>query len=171
MRGRKRHLLVDTEGCILNVVVHAANINDSTGGQQVMEAVRDTFPQLRKLWVDTGYQGKYWRWLRLDRGLNVDLVPRRRPQAWRLDPAIHTRVTAGPWMRSFPRRWVVERTFAWIGRYRRFSKDYEYLPATSEALIYAAMSHRMVRRLARGGQAAWEQGRCLHQLALPVTPG
>jgi hypothetical protein len=64
---------------------------------------------------------------------------------------------------------VVERTFAWIGRYRRFSKDYEYLPATSETLIYAAMSHRMVRRLARGGAPARERGRRLQQLRIPCV--
>ncbi len=154
---------------MLKIVVHAANVNDSKGGQLVMEAVRDSFPRLRKLWVDSGYQGKYWRWLRLDRGLDVDLVQRRSPQAWRLDPAIHTRVTAGPWMRSFPRRWVVERTFAWIGRYRRFSKDYEYLPTMSEALMYAAMSHRMVRRLARDGVPAREGGRRLRQVCFPFV--
>jgi hypothetical protein len=72
-------------------------------------------------------------------------------------------------MRSFPRRWVVERTFAWIGRYRRFSKDYEYLPTMSEALMYAAMSHRMVRRLARDGVPAREGGRRLRQVCFPFV--
>jgi hypothetical protein len=66
-------------------------------------------------------------------------------------------------------RWVVERTFAWLGRYRRFSKDYEYLPTMSEALIYAAMSHRMLRRLARHGQPVVEIGRRPRQLPLPFT--
>ena len=105
----------------------------------------------------------------LDRGLTVDIVARRPPRARRLDPAVHPPLAPVPWRRPIPRRWVVERTFAWIGRYRRFSKDYEYLPATSEALIYAAMSHRMVRRLARGGLASSEQRRRLHQLPLPVA--
>jgi putative transposase len=137
----------------------------------VMDAVRDQYRSLRMLWVDTGYQGMYWKWLHLDRGLTVDIVPRRPRRAWRLDPTIHPPLTAVPWRGPSPRRWVVERTFAWIGRYRRFSNDYEYLPATSEALIYAAMSHRMVRRLARGGQAACERRGRLRQLPLPVVAG
>ncbi len=151
-------------------MVHAANINDSKGGRFVMDAAHAQFPNLRMLWVDQGYRGPYWKWLQLDRQLVVEViaqryrayvqahardVPESPPARWRFPPA--------------PRRWVVERTFAWLGRYRRFSKDYEYLPATSEAYIYAAMSHRMVRRLARGGQAAWEQRRRQRQLPLPLA--
>ncbi len=76
MNGRKRHLLVDTGGLVLKVLVHAANINDSKGGRLVMDSVREQFATLRKLWVDKGYQGWYWYWLKLDRDLDVDVMPR-----------------------------------------------------------------------------------------------
>ncbi len=170
IKGRKRHLLVDTDGSVLKVVVHAANVNDTTGGRLVMDAVRNQFPTLRILWVDQGYRGPYWQWLRLDRHLVVEVIAQR-PRATRRN---HQHRAAGdpPQLWQFPpaaRRWVVERTFAWLNRYRRFSKDYEYLPAMSEALIYAAMSQRMVRRLARAGVPASERGRRLRQLCFPFV--
>lgn len=134
-----------------------------------MEAIRGQFPNLRKLWVDKGYRGLYWMWLRLDRNLMVEVVqqdhtPRRPDHGGRTDPAAMWR------FHPAPRRWVVERTFAWFGRSRRLSKDYEYLPETSEALIYAAMSHRMVRRLARGGHPIRERRGQPWQLPLPLAP-
>jgi putative transposase len=72
--GRERHLLVDTNGFVLKVVVHAANIHNSQGGRLVMDIVRDEYVDLRKLWVDQGYRGVYWTWLPLDRGLAVEVM-------------------------------------------------------------------------------------------------
>ncbi len=123
------------------------------------------------LWVDQGYRGPYWKWLHLDRQLVVEVIAQRYRTYVQAHPRDSTHNPLALWgFPPAPRRWVVERTFAWLGRYRRFSKDYEYLPATSEAFIYAAMSHRMVRRLARGGQAATEQRGQPRQLALPFMP-
>ncbi len=166
MTGRKRHLLVDTGGLILKVLVHAANINDGKGGRLVMDSVREQFATLRKLWVDKGYQGWYWHWLKLDRDLDVAIVSRGPYKKHREEPR-QSPPKGG--YKVAKRRWVVERTFSWLGRYRRFSKDYEYLPTMSEALILAAMSHRMLRRLARSGQPAVEIGRRPRQLPLPFT--
>jgi putative transposase len=134
VKGRKRHILVDTLGLLLTVVVLAANIQDRDGAKVVAQRARRNLPRVRVLWADGGYAGKLVDWF-------VDTCH------WILTIIKRTDTTDG--FRLLPRRWVVERTFAWLGNYRRLSKDYEYLPATSEALIYLAMAHVMVRRLAR----------------------
>lgn len=134
IKGRKRHILVDTIGLLLMVVVHAANIQDRDGAKLVLTRIEGRFPRLQLIWADGGYAGKLVDWVKSACRLVLDIV--KRPKG----------------MEGFqvlPRRWVVERTFGWLGRYRRLSKDYEELPETSEAMIYAAMIHLMVRRLAR----------------------
>lgn len=133
VKGRKRHILVDTIG-LLSMVVDAANIQDRDGAKLVLTKVEGRFPRLQLIWADGGYAGKLVDWVKTVCHLVLDIV--KRPKG----------------MKGFqvlPRRWVVERTFGWLGRYRRLSKDYEELPETSEAMIYAAMIHLMVRRLAR----------------------
>jgi putative transposase len=133
--GRKRHLLVDTEGLVLKAVVSAANVSDRVGGELVTYALRlfgPDLPRLLKVWVDGAYAGLV-TWARDLMGWDVELVQR---------PA------GSKGFVLLPRRWAVERTFAWIGRYRRLSKDYEFRVETSEAFIYLAMCRHMVRRLA-----------------------
>ena len=137
VKGRKRHILVDTIGLLLMVVVHAANIQDRDGAKLVLAKVKDCFPRLQLIWADGGYAGKLVDWVQTVCHWLLDIV--RRPQE-------------GKGFQVLPRRWVVERTFGWWGRYRRLSKDYEELPETSEAMIYAAMIHLMVRLLARQSQ-------------------
>jgi putative transposase len=135
VKGRKRHLAVETLGLVLAVVVHSAAIQDRDGAKLVLNKLGGRFPRLRLLWADGGYAGKLVDWVRETWG-------------WLL-----TTVTRSDDQRGFqvlPRRWVVERTFAWLDRYRRLSKDYEYLTETAEAMIYVAMIHLMVVRLARG---------------------
>lgn len=134
VKGRKRHILVDTMGLLLSVVVLAANIQDRDGAKTVCTHARRKLPRLRLLWADGGYAGKLVDWV-------YDTCH------WLL--TIIKRSDTAKGFVLLPRRWVVERTFAWLGNYRRLSKDYEFLPATSEAMIYLAMSHVMVRRLAR----------------------
>ena len=134
-----------------------------------MTALRGCYPTLKKLWADQGYRSAYfWSTLYLERGLQVEIVL---PGEFGRHHAVGTTYRQQPGRAHHypitPRRWVVERTFAWIGRYRRFSKDDEYVPTMAEALIYAAMSHLMLRRLARGGQPACERGRRPRQLTLP----
>ncbi|MEO0841839.1 MAG: IS5 family transposase [Cyanobacteria bacterium J06643_5] len=132
--GRKRHILVDTMGLILIVVVHAASIQDRDGAKLVFEKIYNLFPKLHLIWADAGYAGLLVDWVRNFIGLGLKIIRR-------CDNIEGFKV--------LPRRWVVERTFAWLGRYRRLSKDYEYLPQTSETMIYAAMTHLMLGRLAR----------------------
>jgi len=134
VNGRKRHLLVDTLGLILMVVVHAANIQDPAGAKLVFEKVKGRLPRLQLIWADGIYTGSLIEWVKTVCGWVLSIVKR-------------TDDVKG--FQVLPRRWVVERTFAWLGKYRRLSKDYELLPETSEAWIYAAMIHVMVRRLAR----------------------
>ncbi len=134
MNGRKRHFLVDTEGLLTELVVHPANLSDSAGGKLVLAKARRTQGRLVKVWVDGGYKERLVRWAR--ECLGYALEPVRRP----------------PGAKGFtvvPRRWVVERSFAWLGRYRRFSKDYEALTTTSEGMIWAAFGGTMLRRLVR----------------------
>jgi putative transposase len=148
VKGRKRHLLVDTEGLVMKAEVHSAGVFDRDGIKPLMEFVLVRFPRLSHLWLDAGYngKGKGKDWAEKALGLTVEVV--RPPRRW-------VRVPEGqeppPWtgFTVLPRRWVVERTFAWLGQNRRMSKDYECLPESSEAFIYVAMSRLMVRRLAR----------------------
>jgi putative transposase len=133
VNGRKRHILVDTLGLLLIVVVHAANIQESDGAKLVLRRAIGRFPRLRRIWADQGYKAHFVEWARAVGGWVVDIVVR--PEGVK-------------GFRVLPRRWVVERTFAWLGRCRRLSKDYEGLPETSEAWIRIAMIHLMLKRLA-----------------------
>ena len=136
MKGRKRHLLVDTLGLIWAVVVHSAGIQDRDGAKLLLErAAQDPalMASLKKIWADGGYAGLLEDWVQEHYECVLEIV--KRP-----DEAKGFVV--------LPHRWVVERTLAWLSRCRRFSKDYEYLPGVSEHLIYVAMIALMVRRLA-----------------------
>lgn len=128
------------------MVVHAANIQDRDGAKLLLTGLADRFPRLAKLWVDAAYQGPCATWIRATLHWAVEVV--RKPSSW---------VWVGPGeepparpagFQVLPRRWVVERTFAWLGRQRRLSKDYEVLPETEEAWIYLTMSRLMLVRLA-----------------------
>jgi putative transposase len=143
---RKRHLLVDTRGLLLKAHVHAADSTDRDGAQLLWERLGAAFPRLRHIWADMGYRGRAVEWSKAQLGWTVEIV--RRPSKWGRYP-IDVEPPPMPKWTTLPRRWVVERTFAGIGRYRRMSKDYEFLTETSEAFIYAAMVRLMLRRLSR----------------------
>ena len=134
VNGRKRHLLVDTQGLVLEVVVHKANLQDNVAAPMVFEKAVEKLERLSLIWADGIYTGSLVNWVKQRCGWTLEIVKR-------------SKGTKG--FQVLPRRWVVERTFAWLGRYRRVSKDYEALPKSSEAVIYACMSHLMIRRLAR----------------------
>jgi putative transposase len=122
---------------LLAVVVTAASVQDRDGAKSVLEVLRHRFTRVRVIWADGAYAGDLaaWLWaLRPWRRVRLEIV--KRPKGVKSFQLL-------PW------RWLVERTFGWLGRYRRLSKDYEYLPLTSEAMIRIAMIHLMVRRLAR----------------------
>jgi putative transposase len=147
--GRKRHLLVDTEGLVMEAKVHSAGVFDRDGIKPLMELVGERFPRLSHLWLDAGYngKGKGKDWAEKALGLDVEVV--RPPRRWVWVPA-DQEPPPRPAFTVLPRRWVIERTFSWLSQNRRMSKDYERLAAaTSEALVYVAMTRLMARRLAR----------------------
>jgi putative transposase len=147
LSGRKRHLLVDTGGLVLKAVVHPANLADRAAAGLILAAITTRYPSLRQLWVDAGYTGAAVRQVTADERLSLHVV--RRPRRWVRLPADQEPPPMPTGFQVLPRRWVVERTFAWLGRSRRLSKDYEGLPATEEAWIYLAMSMLMLARLAK----------------------
>jgi putative transposase len=159
VKGRKRHLLVDTEGLVLRAVVHPANIMDRDGVTLVLhESITTDFPRLQHVWLDSAYngKGKGKDWIEQTLGWSAQIVahPPRYKKVWvpkDLPPEQidWSQYLPPPGFRVLPRRWVVERTFAWQGQQRRLSKDYERLCATSETLIYLTMIRLMLRRLAR----------------------
>jgi putative transposase len=137
--GRKRHLVVDTQGFVLKVVVSAADGQDRDGARLLAHAVRfygPDLPRLSLVWADAASGGQLVEDLRQQMGWEVEGVKRSDTQP-RSAFAVQ------------PHRWIVERTFSWWGGLRRLSKDYEYQVESSEALIYAGMSHLMLRRLTR----------------------
>jgi putative transposase len=138
---------VDTTGLVLRAAVHPANVSDRDGAYHVLEDLTQRFPTVRHLWVDAGYAGTAVTWIEQTLGLSVTVV--RKPRRWIRAPADQEPPPMPTGFQVLPRRWVVERTFAWLGRYRRLSKDYEALPATEEAWIHLAMSSLMLARLAK----------------------
>jgi putative transposase len=134
VKGRKRHLLVDTLGLLLVVVVTAASVSDQAGAREVLQRLRGTCKKLRKVWVDGTYRGAEWMsWVKEKYRIVLEPVLRKEEQKG---------------FSVLPRRWVVERTLAWLNQFRRLSKDYEELPTTSETFIYMAMTRLMLRRFA-----------------------
>jgi len=137
VRGRKRHLLVDTGGLLLRRVVHSAGVQDRAGARLVLRGLHDQFPGVELVWVDGGYvnvvDAGLIGWARVQENLAVVVVPRNAQ------------------VRGFqvlPRRWVVERTFGWLARCRRLARDYERKTAHAEAMIDVAMIRLMAARLA-----------------------
>ncbi len=139
IKGRKRHILVDVMGLLLAVLVHSASIQERRGFKLLSFQIRHRFPQLKLIWVDGGYDGQPLQ-LWVKRWFN-----------WVVETIKRNQNTQG--FEVLPRRWVVERTFGWFGRYRRLSKDYEYLPTTSETRLYVAMINLMLRRLTRSSSS------------------
>jgi putative transposase len=148
VKGRKRHLLVDTMGLVLCVKVHAANIQDRDGAKPLMQRAKAKLPRVVKVWSDRAYKGGWGphkQLRRLDEWMWRELW-------WLLEVVQRPTDEAGGTVRGFTplaKRWVVERTFAWLGRYRRLSKDYEFLPTSAEAMIYLASINLLVHRLGR----------------------
>src|SRR5262245_58706802 len=160
LSGRTRHLLVDTLGLVLRATVHAADIQDRAAVPRVLTGAKALFPRLERLWVDQGYTGGGKAWIEERLGWTVSVGPHPpkprgewvplgtgadpRPFEWRRLPPERTGFRG-----VLPRRWIVERTFAWCSQSRRLAKDYERLCETSEALLYVVMTRLMLQRLAR----------------------
>ena len=134
VKGRKRHIAVDTLGNLLEVLVHAAGIQDYDGARPLLSKLTETVETLEKLWADGIYaKGGLVEWVYEVFDIVLQIVERDEAQEG---------------FEVLPHRWVVERTFAWIGRYRRLSKDYERSIKSSEGVIYIASIHTMMRRIA-----------------------
>jgi putative transposase len=136
IKGRKRHLLVDTLGLPLSVYVTPANVQDRLGARLLLTAVNPLVPCLKKIWADGAYSGEELaRWCEEQGGWKLDIVERDQEAEG---------------FEVLPKRWIVERTFSWLIRNRRLSKDYERKVHTSETFIEVAMIRLILRRLARG---------------------
>jgi putative transposase len=134
INGTKRHLLVDTMGLLLAVVVTAASVQDRDGAQLLLTQLGGACKKLRLIWVDGGYRGQLLDWVAAQCRFRLQVVLRSDDQKG---------------FAVLPRRWVVERTLAWLNHHRRLNKDYERLPSTGETFVYIAMIRLMLRRLAR----------------------
>jgi transposase len=134
INGKKRHILVDTQGLLMHAVVHAADIQDRDGGILVLASMFGLYPFLKKLFADAGYQGPKFR------SALATVLPR-------LSVEIVKRSDAAKGFELLPRRWVVERTLAWINRCRRLAKDFENLNRTALAFIRLASIRLMLRKL------------------------
>jgi putative transposase len=132
INGRKRHILVDTLGLLILVAVTAASVQDRDGARVLLKRLRGTGKKLRRIWVDGGYRGSLLEWVKARFKFILEVVLRSDEQKGFV---------------VLPRRWVVERTFAWLGNNRRLSKDYERLTETSEAFVQIAMMRLMLLRL------------------------
>lgn len=146
LAGRKRHILVDTNGLVLAVRVHRADLHDRDGGRRLLsEEPRPELPRVGLVWADGAYTAEFCKWAELELGWRVEVPYHRNRQMWRYGLEEKPRG-----FQVLPRRWVVERTFAWLSQVRRLSKDYERLPEMAVAMIYGAMSRLMLRRLVKG---------------------
>lgn len=142
VNGRKRHIVVDTLGLLLVVLVTAASVQDRDGGARVLDRLRFRMPSVAVIWADGGYAGRLVGYARQVLKVVVHIV--RKPEGQRTFEVL-------------PRRWVVERTLSWISRCRRLAHDYERLPEHSEAMVKWAMIGLMARRLAPApGRRPWE---------------
>jgi transposase len=135
VNGRKRHIAVDVMGLVLDVVVTAASVQDRLGARPLLWNTHRAFGQVRLVWADAGYTGKPVAWAAAMK-MTLQVVSKRDPHAFEV----------------LPRRWVVERTFAWISKHRRTVRDYERMPASHEAMILWAMIALMTHRLAPAAQ-------------------
>ncbi|WP_184907241.1 IS5 family transposase [Streptomyces luteogriseus] len=137
IKGRKRHLITDTLGLVLAVLVTAANVQDTTG-KLLLEDLAATHPSVTKVWADGGYQNSTFNH---GAGLGIDVEVVHRPGAKGFEPR--------------PKRWVIERTFGWLMQHRRLARDYEALPQRSRAMIHWAMANKMSRELTGESAPTW----------------
>lgn len=132
VKGRKRHILVDTLGLLLSAKVLTADVQDRDGAKQLFEEIKERMPRLQLIWADGGYRGKLIEWVAVRCLWILEIVKRSdREKVFKV----------------LPKRWIVERTFSWLNRNRRLSKDYERKSESSEAWLYLSMSILMLKRL------------------------
>ena len=148
IKGRKRHIVVDTNGYPMIVIAHAANMYDGHAAERVLKALFSIVKTLKKIWADGAYNGEeFIRWVKEQFGCILEVVKKKKGNGFQV----------------LPRRWVVERTFAWLNRYRRLSKDYERKPTSSSSHVYVASIRLMLRRIFKERAKKTAQG-------LPLLP-
>lgn len=130
IKGRKRHIIVDTLGLVLAVVVHSASIQDRNGADEVIRCMKESWHRIVKVFADGGYSGKLVERIKKTFGIEVEIIKRNEAHQFKV----------------LPKRWIVERTFAWLDTNRRNSKDYERLTETSQAMIYLASIRIMLKK-------------------------
>lgn len=136
MKGRKRTLLVDTLGMILDLWVHPANIQDYDAGKEVLAEIVEYYPRLKKVWADSAFgKNGLVEWTQETTGVDLEIVKRAEGTKGFVAQA---------------KRWIVERTLGWLNGYRALSKDYEATTQSSETMVYLAMINVMLHRLAPG---------------------
>lgn len=155
---------MDTQGLVLKVKATGAHVPERTGAQQLLEPLVGQFPRLQVVWADQGYSGELETWLPEHFGWRLEIVrrtsqkehheqmwtiARERQRAGATVAQMWAGLKYGRGIEGLPRRWIVERTFAWLGKCRRLSKDYEFLPQSSEAMIYLRMIRLMLKRLGK----------------------
>lgn len=129
IKGRKRHLLTDTQGLVVDLVVHAANIQDREGAKLVLKRAQKHLAPIKKIFADGGYAGTFIEWVKKRYKISVEIIKRNE---------IHTFVV-------LPIRWIIERTNAWVSKARRLAKEYEKKIANQESMMYVRMIQLMVR--------------------------
>jgi len=132
VNGRKRHILVDTLGLLIAVVVLPANIQDRDGGLILLEKIQNIFSRLKLIWADGAYRGEFIASVKSRFKRKIEVVLRSDDEKG---------------FKVVPKRWIVERTFGWLCNYRRHSKDYERYTENSEAMVYISMIHIMIKRI------------------------
>jgi transposase len=173
VNGRKRHILVDTQGLLISIKVTAANVAEQAGARLLLEPLKGALPRMQLVWADQGYTGDLSEWVTDKLGWRLEVVERttQKEHHAQVVATAKARLAAGAtvfeaWsglkygrgVEVVARRWVVERTFSWLGKSRRLSKDYEYLPESSEAMAFLAMTRLMLKRLGRGGKTGSKPG-------------
>ena len=131
-KGRKRHIVVDTLGLLLMIVIHAGSIQDRTGARAVLLRLGRHFNSIKVIFADGGYTGKLIHWCASMFHWKLTIIKRNEANKFKI----------------LPKRWIVERTFGWLLFKRRLSKDYEHNPRSSESMVYIAMIQIMLKRLA-----------------------
>ena len=132
VKGRKRHVLVDTLGLLIMVIVTSASVADRDGAVELFDATDGTLPRLKRVWADQSYAGMLAEWVHQFFTFVLDIVRRPKEQCG---------------FQVLPKRWIVERSLGWFNRYRRLSKDYERREDVSEGMVYLASIRRMLRWL------------------------
>jgi putative transposase len=130
VKGRKRHIVTDTQGHLLYVKVHAANVHDTIAGCEVFEAAQDRYPSLQGVCADAGYRGTFVDYVKLALDSLVEVVER-----------------LGDGWTVLPKRWIVERTLAWLNGFRRLSKDYEITTLSAESYVQLAHCRVLLKQL------------------------